>query len=91
MHQLYDAQSTIKCFKRNKREKRGQVFNAFWVNNSSGLIDPKTFSFDSVRLFKIIAHDKCHKNKTCDLYEKMKLGWKKRKLVFSLLDCLILL
>ena len=59
--------------------------------NSPGLIDPKTFSSNSGRLFKIIGHDQCYKNKACDLYQKIKLGWKARKLVFSLLDRLILL
>jgi len=38
------------------------------------------FSFNSVRSFKIIDAGQCDKNFTCDVYEKIKVNWKARKL-----------
>ena len=48
--------------------------------NIPDLIDSKIISSNSVRLFNKKIYDQCHKKETCDVYEKIKLGWEVRKL-----------
>jgi hypothetical protein len=48
--------------------------------NAPDLIDPKTFSSNSVRFFNKTIYDERLKKETCDVYEKIKLGGETRKL-----------
>jgi len=48
--------------------------------NISDLIELMAFSLNSVRFFKIIAHNQRYKNVTYVVYKKIYLGWKVMKL-----------
>jgi len=44
------------------------------------LIDPKTFSSNSVRFFNQKIYDQCLKKETCAVYEKIKVDYEVRRL-----------